>query len=263
MIIKFYNKFIKFYNLILYVLIYKPNYKFDIFLNKQEKLFDKHNLNRKKAIEKLNFIKKSYPFVDNLMASEHQLIFSAISRNETYKIKKILEIGTYDGINSFLLSQLFPSAKIETIDLDEADDKFKNFYNRPKNFVFNRDEILKKSSNIFFFKKNSLNLIFDNNKYDLIWIDGAHGYPVVCIDIINSINLINENGIILCDDIYSNKIKNADEMFRSHASHETLSALKKENIIDFDLFYKRLDSKNNSVEKSRKFVGIIKKNNFS
>ena len=174
-------------------------------------------------------------------------------------MNRILEIGTYDGINSFLLSQLFPTAKIETIDLDDEDEKFKNFYRRSKNFVSDRDETLKKSSNIFFFKKNSLNLIFENNKYDLIWIDGAHGYPVVCVDIINSIKLINDNGIILCDDVYSNKIQNADEMFHSHASYETLSALKKENIIDFDLFYKRLDSETNSVEKNRKFVGLIRK----
>ena len=262
MILKIYKKIIKFFNLILYIIIYKPNYKFDIFLNKQEKIFEKYNLNRNRAIEKLNFIKKKYSFISNPMSSEHQLIFSAISNNKNYEVNRILEIGTYDGINSFLLSQLFPTAKIETIDLDEGDEKFKNFYSRAKNFVSDRDKILKKISNIFFFKKNSLNLIFDNNKYDLIWIDGAHGYPVVCVDIINSIKLINENGIILCDDVYSNKIQNADEMFHSHASYETLSALKKENIIDFDLFYKRLDSETNSVEKNRKFVGIIKKNNF-
>ena len=38
-------------------------------------------------------------------------------------------------------------------------------------------------------------------KYDLIWIDSAHGYPVVCIDIINSLHLINEKGIIMAKEL--------------------------------------------------------------
>ena len=48
----------------------------------------------------------------------------------------------------------------------------------------------------------SLNLINSNEKYDLIWIDGAHGYPTVTIDIINSLKLINNDGLIICDDVY-------------------------------------------------------------
>ena len=47
--------------------------------------------------------------------------------------------------------------------------------------------MIAKNKNINFKKMNSVKLIACKKKYDLIWIDGAHGYPVVCIDIINSL----------------------------------------------------------------------------
>jgi len=59
------------------------------------------------------------------------------------------------------------------------------------NIIKYRNNILKKSKSIKFLEKNSINLINANKKYDLIWIDGAHGYPVVCADIINSLHLLN------------------------------------------------------------------------
>ena len=37
---------------------------------------------------------------------------------------------------------------------------------------------------------NSLELTNSKNSYDMIWIDGAHGYPYVTIDIINSLRLL-------------------------------------------------------------------------
>ena len=42
---------------------------------------------------------------------------------------------------------------------------------------------------------NSLGMtlnLFNNETFDLIWIDGAHGYPVVCSDITNAIRLAHE-----------------------------------------------------------------------
>ena len=62
--------------------------------------------------------------------------------------------------------------------------------------------IAEENKNINFSPVNSLKLLNYKKKYDLIWIDGAHGYPVVCIDIINSLHILKENGLILCDDVY-------------------------------------------------------------
>ena len=36
-------------------------------------------------------------------------------------------------------------------------------------------------------------------------IDGAHGYPTVAMDIINSLRLANINAYILIDDIFKGK----------------------------------------------------------
>jgi hypothetical protein len=52
----------------------------------------------------------------NGMWSEHLILFSAISESN-YKIKTILEIGTFNGETTRILSLLFPNSSIETLDL--------------------------------------------------------------------------------------------------------------------------------------------------
>ena len=167
------------------------------FISEQIILFDKFNLNRENGKELLNNIKKQYPILNTTMNSEHQTIFSSISENKKYVIKNILEIGTYDGTNAFLLSKLFPQAKILTIDLPDDAKDFQDTYGRNdeikrENFIKLRKEVLELGSESTYTR----NCIFENEKFDLIWVDGAHGYPQVTIDIINSLRLCNQNGLI-------------------------------------------------------------------
>ena len=196
------------------------------------------------------------------MSSEHEILFACISLRNL-EVKNILEIGTFDGANSHLLSRLFPNSNIDTIDLNANNNDFINSYNREAsidNFLKVREENLSKSEKINFIELNSLKLINHKKKYDLIWVDGAHGYPVVSSDIFNSLNLINEKGIILCDDIFTNfKISQYDKMYKSIASYETLKALEEQNIIKFNLIYKRLDAEFNCDENDRQFVAICKR----
>jgi predicted O-methyltransferase YrrM len=244
------------------IFLYKNStYDKRIFENKQNVIFQKLGLNREDGSKKLKSIKKNYPFLLREMSSEHEVLFSSLSQNLGIKINKILEIGTFDGANSFLLSKIFVNAQIETIDLPHSDKNFKNFYNRKEvvnNFIKNRNNVLSKNKNIHFIEKNSINLINQEEKYDLIWVDGAHGYPTVCIDIINCLKLIKDDGHIMVDDIFPSKIK-SDEMYDSVAGYETLEELRKAEIINFKLIYKRLDSKNNCEPKNRKFVALVKK----
>ena len=191
-----------------------------------------------------------------------KFFFSGLSLSNA-RIEKILEIGTHDGKNSLLLSLLFNNAEIDTVDLPQTSKNFIQFYNRENkldDFIKSRNEILKINNKIKFIERNSINLLNSNKKYDLIWIDGAHGYPVVCIDIINSLKLINTNGIIMCDDIFINNIK-SDKMYKSTAAFETIDELAMEKIIDYKLIYKRLDAINNCDTSNRKFVGVLKKIN--
>ena len=106
---------------------------------------------------------------------------------------------------------------------------------------------------------NSLELTNSKNSYDMIWIDGAHGYPYVTIDIINSLRLLKKEGILICDDIWKSKPLDQDDTYHSIASYETLLALQKVKILNFKTIYKRLDKINNASEKFRKYIAIVKK----
>jgi len=238
------------------------NYKLDKIIEEQENKYSNLNLNRETGLEILKKHKEKYNFLERPMSSEHEVIFSSIS-NSNKHIKNILEIGTFDGNNCFLLSLLFPNSIIKTIDLPEKDDDFIKFYNREnivEKFIEKRNKIIEKRKNINFENLNSLNLINKEDKYDLIWIDGAHGYPHVCIDIINSLKLISENGIIMCDDVFEKRHSNEDKMYNSIASYETLKSLEKENLIKLNLFYKRLKAINNYDKKKIKYIAVFQKN---
>ena len=255
----------KIFKKLVYFINFKK-YKESIFEEKQNKIFEKIGLERNLGINNLNLIKKK----NNLdfkrsMSSEHEVLFSSISNNTDLKIENILEIGTFDGFNALLLSKIFPESKINTIDLPNDSDEFGNSYERKnslKDFIKKRDESLSKIKNLNFIQTNSINLLNYKEKYDLIWIDGAHGYPTVTIDIINSLNLINEDGLILCDDIFLNlEYYKSDKMYKSIASFETLKALEKEKLINLELIFKRISPKENCLESERKFIAIIKKIN--
>ena len=247
-------------------LISLKKYNQKIFEIKQENIFNSLDLNREQGTQNLNKIldNASFDLDDNKgMSSEHEVLFSSLSLKKNIKIVDILEIGTFNGFNALLLSRLFPLAKIDTIDLPEKDPDFINYYNRKfsiQNFIKKRNNYILQSKNINFLEFNSIKLLNHKKKYDLIWIDGAHGYPTVCIDIINSLKLINEGGLILCDDIYCNlKNEDLDRMYISNASYETLNELQKQNLINFKLIYKRLSPESNCVKRNRKFIAIVNK----
>ena len=247
-----------------YYFSYKK-YNQNFFEEEQNKIFEHFGLNRQEGIKKLISTKRDLDFKlrDSDMSSEHEVIFSSLSLSKNKSFSDILEIGTFDGFNSLLLSNLFPNSKIDTIDLSETDDDFVNFYNRKDDinkFVQDRNIILSKNKNINFSPLNSLKLLNYKKKYDLIWIDGAHGYPGVCIDIINSLHILKENGLILCDNVHLKlNQSNSDAMYSSIATYETLNELKKQDLIDFRLIYKRLSPEHNCVENTRKFVAIVEK----
>ena len=134
--------------------------------------------------------------------------------------KSILEIGTHQGEFSIKLLDNFKPNKLILVDpwkyetdyiyqnswyggsemhiIGQA--KQDNYYEKVKN-IFNEEiknnivEIWKMNSDEAF-KKNKI-------KFDFIYIDGNHLYEFVLKDILNSINCLNKNGIIVCDDFNS------------------------------------------------------------
>lgn len=197
---------------------------------------------------------------ENGMFSEHLILFSSIAVSEQ-SINSILEIGTYDGRTALLFSKLFPSAKIRTIDLPAEDEDFINSYarrNSAAEFRAARDEKLSQSDDISFYPMNSIKLSEWTENYDLIWVDGAHGYPVVAMDIINAVRLCAPGGYVMIDDIWTSA-GTEEKMYRSIGGLECLNELKKAGLIEsFTLVHKRLGTRYN-VPWKQKYVAIFKK----
>ena len=125
--------------------ILSRKYNLELYERKQNEIFNSLNFDRGESLQKLIDLKKNINYPVREMSSEHEIIFSAIASKK--KVNKILEIGTFDGWNSYLLSKLFPSSQIVTLDLDEKDKNFSKFYNRQdklNDFILERDKIFKK-----------------------------------------------------------------------------------------------------------------------
>jgi predicted O-methyltransferase YrrM len=206
--INYWRKFIFFKDKI----IFEPFYSIDKVNSIEIDKFNQYGFDYQESISRVNKILKDLDQVDyhlqNHMASVHWLLFAALA--ETNKIRSILEIGTFDGQTTLLLSKIFPDAKIITVDLPEDDPIFFSSYQRD-NHDFRMDFIKKQlentsSDNVKLVKKNSffLNEIVEQ-KFDLIWVDGGHLYPEISWDICNAYHLCNAKGWIMFDDIVPNK----------------------------------------------------------
>ena len=230
-------------------------------IQKQEMDFSSLNLKREDSKSKLDWALNQIFGRDHCLTdSEHWFLFAAISKAKP-ELVRILEIGTADGTTSAILALLFPDSEIVTIDLPKEDKKFRASYNRIETadtYVEKRDKLLQRFSNINFLELNSIRLgEWTNQKFDLIWVDGAHGYPVLPIDLHNACRLINDGGYIAVDDVFLELTK-SDEMYRSKAAIETLKLFKDNKIIDdFKLLRKRLGLEFNFKNLNEKFLAII------
>jgi len=232
----------------------------------QDKIFSFLGLDRNSALTKLNSILntiygKNYDET-NGMWSEHLLLFSALSESK-YKIKTILEIGTFNGETARILGTLFPSASVETIDLPSNEVEVKSIYKyASKNLSKIRNNNLNDLENVNFTEKNSLLLLLEEKKFDLIWIDGSHGYPTAAVDIANSVRLLTKNGIAICDDVYY-KCKKPDKYYRSLASKEMLTELESTGLITLVMILKRIGFFFNFPSSNRKYLGVFKHHVYS
>lgn len=243
--------------------MYKELRDFDqqVCLATQDKMFASYRLSREAGVQRRQALNLGLA-EKNELESEHSIFFSSLSLSDTYSIRRILEIGTFDGKNAKLLSELFPQAEIVTYDLADDDSIFLNSYSRGDKaeldrFVSARNAVLGSCPNVIFVQKNSLSLLLESgSKYDLIWVDGAHGYPTVAIDVANSLRLLDPNGLMACDDVWV-ATEESDAMYKSVATHETLCALKHAKLINFDLITKRLTASHAATTARRKYIAIV------
>ncbi len=223
-----------------------------------EKGLEKVGINLDEVLNLLKDYKINYKD-ENL--SWHYLIFLGLKlkyKKEKKPIKKILEIGTLDGKFTNFLSKIFPESEIITIDLQNDNQQFLNTYERNnKSNLINFFEIRKKNlneKNIKFMELNSFYLQdkFNNQKFDLIWIDGNHLNPQVTFDIFQSLKLISYEGFICIDDIILQ-----DEFYKkkyvSNESYQTLKYLSEIDILKNVYITKRVRS---FYKKEKKFISI-------
>jgi predicted O-methyltransferase YrrM len=231
-------------------------------LQSQNLKFQEIGLDRNKAISKLNTVLDEIYGTNytekNGMWSEHLILFAGLS-NSSNKIKKILEIGTFNGETSAILNKLFPESSILTIDLkfDEIlKTKMYKYATEGNMLEKNRSANLEFLQNVNFLEMNSLDLINYNQEFDLIWIDGEHTYPTVAIDIANSVRLLSPNGVAICDDVYTETEEGAG---CSVASLQTLEALSESKLIKFTLLHKRIGGYFNYPQSNKKYLGYFMK----
>ncbi len=243
-----------------------------------EKLYD---LDRVRELERRKFEDTSFSYDEGLkrlneilrelgksefgsksgIGSIHWVLFCCISQISS--IESILEIGTFDGETTLLLSNIFPNADIVTVDLPDDDPIFLKSYQREdpeylKEFKANQQDNLK-DTRIEFIKKNSFFLPgMVHRKFDLIWIDGGHLYPEISWDICNAYHLCNPRGWILCDDVMLNPDGYRDAYVSpdSHAILEYVTDRTSEEVI---YFLKRETPKASANPRKRKHVAVLRK----
>lgn len=238
----------------------KKNFNLTAIIEEQNQIYARYGLSRDAGCAK----RRGLTHDD----SEHTAFFAALSVLRNKQMKRILEIGTYDGKNAKFLSVIFPHATIVSLDLPDDDTLFINSYRRNNTeilskFISDRNMLLAKCPNVNALQMNSLSLaLLESNeeKYDLIWVDGAHGFPVVAIDIANALRLLSEGGIMACDDVWVGiGAENSDGMYVSCAAYETLKSLEHAKMIRYSLIYKRLNFESAGNALRREYIGIVER----
>ena len=257
----FYVKQIYIYLKIIYEKIKYKDYDLTKDLNYNENLFKslKFDINKiKLKLKSLNF-----HYYDPKL-SWHYHLFLGLKDYFGNKKINILEIGTLVGDFSNFVAKIYDESQITTIDLDESEDQFKNTYDRDqkeklKKFLNLRNNNLNKE-NIDFIKLDSslIKEYFIEKKFDLIWVDGDHNDPQVTMDIINSLDLLNKDGIICVDDVILNENFKKTK-YVSNESFKTLKKLENQEIIKNYFLIKRI-TMSNSVVKKYISISIFKGN---
>lgn len=125
--------------------------------------------------------------------------------NKKFKKFSYLEIGSWEGNSALYILKNFKTKSVICVDIW---DKYLKNEIKPKrnfrNFLFN----LKEFKNNFKYHKLSSDDFFKKNKkfFDVIYIDGDHKKSQVYKDISNAWRILNNKGLIICDDFFDGNI---------------------------------------------------------
>jgi predicted O-methyltransferase YrrM len=131
--------------------------------------------------------------------------------------KKILEIGTFAGTSAIKLVELIKNAEITVIDMWENYNEHGGVLGTVDKIKENHiEQIFQKNiqksglQHLFTVKKgNSFDVLLDlnknNDKFDVIYVDGSHTLLDSYTDILLSFELLEKGGVLIIDDVPFNK----------------------------------------------------------
>jgi len=169
-----------------YIKNFLPNYKTKKKSKKIENvIYDKFksiDYNEKWFCNNLNYLNVNFKTVKN--------------------VKKILEIGSYEGRSAIFFLKNFSNSNISCVDTWVGSDEHKhiNFNSIENNFDHNIKPLKDKGKLIKFKMTSDEFFKINNNKFDFIYIDGDHSNDQVLKDLKNSWSFLNNNGFLLIDD---------------------------------------------------------------
>ena len=141
----------------------------------------------------------------------------------------ICEIGVFKGEFSKILFETLNPKELHLIDIFEGDagsgDKDGNnmsFTNLEKEY-HNLKEYFNKNSNVFLHKGKSYDILekFDNNYFDIIYIDGDHTYDGVKLDLQISYEKV-KNGGYICGHDYTTRFEGVIRAVNEFCSEKNL-----------------------------------------
>ncbi len=151
-------------------------------------------------VNEIEYFKKKYKFNYDDWFSYNINVWKKVL-NSLEEIK-YLEIGSFEGRSAVFVGELDNTIEVTCVDTFQGSNEHPdiNFDLVYKNCSDNLDK-LNKSHNLF--KNTSHNFFLNNNKkFNVIYIDGSHFFSDVKEDFINSMECLEDNGILICDDFY-------------------------------------------------------------
>jgi len=171
--------------------------------------------------EKIKEILSRYRIYDRLedeyfnekMPSVNRLfgLMDLLEHHEANKEWKVIEIGSYAGASAELISQY-----VKEITCCDIWEEYIYPSERALNVYQNFKETKERNLNIIERKKKSDELAneYDNNTFDMIYIDADHSYESTKNNILKWFNKIKNRGIVCGHDYHMDEVKKAvDEIF--------------------------------------------------
>jgi len=123
-----------------------------------------------------------------------------LRRDVAADIRRKVEIGSYEGNSALFIANNFKNCDlIYCLDTWKGSDEHINYDSKiiEKNF----DNNLKDFKNVYKIKDNSDNFFLqNNNKFEVIYIDGSHLASQVYKDCLNAWSILQTDGFLICDD---------------------------------------------------------------